>query len=100
METKELKTESKELTIEDLENKLHQVIISSEFFSIDAADRATITMEHKLLDDLSIDSVKLLELLLTVEEDLGFSLEYDDLTMDAFQNIRSLARYLHGKIPK
>lgn len=47
------------------------------------------------LEDLGIDSLKLLELIVELEESLNFTFEQEDFEMDNFLTVETLLNTLH-----
>lgn len=48
----------------------------------------------RLFDDLNMDSTTALELLMTLEDTIGVEIDAENLSMDDFQTIGTLADYL------
>lgn len=60
--------------------------------------RAEITAEVSLLEDgLGLDSIMLVELVSLVEETFGFQFEEDELDLEIFTNIQTLATFVATK---
>ena len=60
--------------------------------------RAEITPDVSLLEDgLGLDSVMLVELVSLVEEDFGFQFAEDELDLNIFTNINTLATFVASK---
>jgi acyl carrier protein len=55
---------------------------------------AAVTPHTRLLEDLGLDSTGLLELLMDLEEAVGFQVDVDELEPEAFQTVGSLAGYV------
>jgi acyl carrier protein len=49
-----------------------------------------------LFEDLGLESLKTLELLLNIEEALGIEVDPEDLEMEVFRTVGSLADYVAG----
>ncbi|HEU5023988.1 MAG TPA: phosphopantetheine-binding protein [Spirillospora sp.] len=61
-----------------------------------AYEPAAVTERTRLVEDLGLDSTGILELLMELEESLGFEVDVDELEPSAFQTLGSLARYAAG----
>ncbi|MEE1838763.1 acyl carrier protein [Streptomyces sp. NPDC088190] len=48
----------------------------------------------RLVEDLSLDSTSVIELLMTLEDAIGLELDVEDLQPEVFQTVASLADYL------
>lgn len=69
--------------------------------SLTATLRTDITMLHEatmLYEDLGLESVGTLELLLGLEDTLGIEIDPEDLEMEIFHTVGSLADYLAGHL--
>jgi acyl carrier protein len=53
-----------------------------------------VTPHSRLLEDLGLDSTGLMELLMDLEEAIGFEVDVDALEPGAFQTVGSLADYV------
>lgn len=53
-----------------------------------------LTEDVRLFDDLNMDSTTALELLMTLEDTIGVEIDAENLSMDDFQTIGTLADYL------
>lgn len=52
------------------------------------------TEETRLIEDLQMDSTTVLELLMAVEDTLGFEVDPENLQMDDFQTVGTLADHI------
>ena len=57
-------------------------------------DLPVLTEDVRLFDDLNMDSTMALELLMTLEDTIGVEIDAENLSMDDFQTIGTLADYL------
>ncbi len=57
-------------------------------------DLPALAEDVRLFDDLNMDSTTALELLMTLEEAIGVEIDAENLSMDDFQTIGTLADYL------
>ena len=53
-----------------------------------------LTEDVRLFDDLNLDSTAALELLMTLEDTIGVEIDAENLSMDDFQTVGTLADYL------
>jgi acyl carrier protein len=53
-----------------------------------------LTEDVRLFDDLNMDSTMALELLMALEDTIGVEIDAENLSMDDFQTIGTLADYL------
>ncbi|OZB61434.1 MAG: hypothetical protein B7X31_10685 [Thiomonas sp. 13-66-29] len=54
----------------------------------------------RLFDDLGLDSVGLLELLVTLESALGIEIDPDDLTAENVETLGTVADYVEARLPE
>jgi acyl carrier protein len=52
--------------------------------------------DTRLVEDLQMDSTSVLELLMALEDNLGFEVDPESLKMDDFKTIGTLANYLEA----
>ncbi|PKU22085.1 acyl carrier protein [Telmatospirillum siberiense] len=52
-----------------------------------------------LFDDINLDSTSILEVLLGLEDEFRIEIDPDDLDMDSFRTIGSLADYVEARRP-
>jgi acyl carrier protein len=57
-------------------------------------DLPVLTEDVRLFDDLNMDSTMALELLMTLEDTIGVEKDAENLSMDDFQTIGTLADFL------
>jgi acyl carrier protein len=53
-----------------------------------------LTEDVRLFDDLNMDSTTALELIMTLEDTIGVEIDAENLSMDDFQTVGTLADYL------
>ncbi|MFJ7418799.1 acyl carrier protein [Streptomyces uncialis] len=53
-----------------------------------------------LFEDLSLDSMSVLELLLTLEDTIGLEIDPDELDAEVFRSFGSLSDYVAGQLRK
>lgn len=52
------------------------------------------TSDTDLINDIGIDSLQIVQFMLALEDRLGISIDYEELTFDDFSSIRALASFL------
>ncbi|MFF7984809.1 MULTISPECIES: acyl carrier protein [Streptomyces] len=52
----------------------------------------------RLVEDLSLDSTSVIELLMALEDTMGLELDVEDLQPEVFQTVGSLADYLAAEV--
>ena len=78
---------------------IEEVVISLLAKTIDDENsKDTWTAETDIINDIGIDSIQLVRFMLSVEDELGISLDFDDLDFDDFSSIGALADYLMKNI--
>jgi acyl carrier protein len=50
--------------------------------------------DARLVEDLSMDSTSVIELLMALEDSIGLQLDVEDLTPEVFLSVQSLADYM------
>ncbi len=60
------------------------------------ADRESMTMETRIADDLGADSLDLVDLLMSVEDEFG--IEIPDEDVEEIQTIGDIVNYINSKI--
>lgn len=88
---------SDENSVEAIEEKLMNIIRNTEFFSMRPTCQQ-LTSSTSIIKDLALDSIQLLEYLVTVENTLELNLDYQDLSIEVFQDFHTLATYFANKI--
>ena len=56
------------------------------------------TIETNIIDDIGIDSLQIVKFMMAVEDELGISINYEDLTFDDFSSIGALKMYLEKQM--
>lgn len=59
-----------------------------------------LTAGSRLFEDLSLDSMSVLELLLTLEDTIGLEIDPDELDAEVFRSFGSLSDYVMGQLRK
>lgn len=54
--------------------------------------------ETDIINEIGLDSVQIVRFMLSLEDELGVSLDYEDMTFDVFGSINSLAKYITGQM--
>ena len=80
-----------------LYDKLKNIVISCSKREINRND---IDESTNLIDDLSYDSVKIIELILKIEVDFDIEFDDDDLEIDVLSNFGRLAEIIQFKLTK
>ena len=79
--------------------RIEEVVISLLAKTIDDENsKDTWTAETDIINDIGIDSIQLVRFMLSIEDELGISLDFDDLDFDDFSSIGALADYLMKNI--
>ncbi len=80
------------MTMEEIFKTMQDLI--AEQFAIDADE---ISMESSFVDDLSADSVDLVELVMAMEEEFDIG-EIDEEDLTSLKTVGDCVRYLNGKL--
>ena len=80
------------MTMEEIFKTMQDLI--AEQFAIDADE---ISMESSFVDDLGADSVDLVELVMTMEEEFDIG-EIDEEDLASLKTVGDCVRYLNGKL--
>ena len=80
------------MTMEEIFKTMQDLI--AEQFAIDADE---ISMESSFVDDLGADSVDLVELVMTMEEEFDIG-EIDEEDLTSLKTVGDCVRYLNGKL--
>jgi len=59
---------------------------------------ADIGTDAKLIGELGLDSIQIVELLGGLEDEFGISLEDEELSMELFESVRSLAAFIRRRV--
>ncbi|MCW6007301.1 acyl carrier protein [Micromonospora sp. CPCC 205371] len=62
--------------------------------SVLGADASAVTEDAKLFDELGLDSTGVLDLMLQLEDALGIEFDTDNLQLEHFGSVRTLADYV------
>ena len=54
--------------------------------------------ETDIINEIGLDSVQIVRFMLSLEDELGVSLDYEDMTFDVFGSINSLAKYITSQM--
>ncbi len=76
--------------------RIKNVLKSNQFLALKEMVDA-ITDETSLISDLSLDSIQILELLVGLEKEFGFSCESDELDLEMFDRFANLVDFVSGK---
>ena len=58
---------------------------------------ADIPETARLIDDLGLDSVRIVELIVGLEDEFGIVIADEDLSLELFENVTSLATFIRAK---
>lgn len=84
------------MTDEQLKSEIKELLVEVCFLDISPDE---ITDDGNLMDDpYNIESFNLLEISVHLEEKYGISFAEEDLSLDLFQSINSIAAYVKGKL--
>jgi len=89
--------ETLKMSVEEIENELIGIMKNTDFFSL-TLDKSSIGRETSIIRDLALDSIQLLEYLVSIENTLELNLDYQDLSIEVFENFGTLAAYFHKKM--
>lgn len=78
-------------------NKLLEILCDSRFL-LDEDIVDTINEDTSFLNDLVFDSIQILELLVSVEEEFNITCETEDLNVELFNTVGSLVDFIEGKL--
>lgn len=67
-------------------------ILSSQY----GFDKSEITMDTNILDDLHIDSIDMVDLIMTIEDEYGIAVEDED--MENIATIRDIVSYIENAV--
>ena len=59
---------------------------------------ADIPENAKLIEDLGLDSVRIIELIVGIEDEFGIVIADEDLSLELFENVTSLARFVRARV--
>ena len=54
--------------------------------------------ETDIINEIGLDSVQIVRFMLSLEDELGVSLDYEDMTFDVFGSINFLAKYITSQM--
>lgn len=79
---------------EKLQGRIAEIIVERLFLDVEAAD---LPAGESLTDAHGIDSVRLFDVVVGLEEDFGISFADEELTLDNFDTVSSIAARVQGK---
>jgi acyl carrier protein len=80
---------------ESIESRIKAMIVDRLFMKIAPGD---IQDDKSLIDVYGVDSVSLLELVVGLEEEFDITVDDDDFSVDHFQTVTALAKFVRGKL--
>lgn len=78
-------------------NKLKEILGGNQFL-ISQEQIEKINEDTSLIYDLVMDSIQILDLLVTVEEEFGLTYEAKDLSIELFNKVSNLINFIESKI--
>lgn len=82
---------------EEIIERINLVLKKNKFMSFMVSD-IVINENTSLLDDLSLDSIQILELITCLENEFKICFEAHELSIDAFDSVEKLVNLIEGKI--
>jgi len=87
------------LTFEELRQQLTDVLFDGGAVTIkNNFEKSNFKPEMSLIRDLAMDSIQILTYLLSIEEKYALTLDYEDLTIEVFDNFNMFTQYFLNKI--
>lgn len=77
------------------EDSLKELIVDKLFLSVDPAD---IGDEDVLVEKFEVDSVRMLDIVMGLEEVFEISFEDDDFSMERFESVKAIAAVVREKL--
>ncbi|MCE5219520.1 phosphopantetheine-binding protein [bacterium] len=79
---------------DDLKLQLKKMIVERLFLNVAPED---IEDEENLMDEYSIDSVNLFEIIVGLEDEFEITLEEDDFNVETFSTVSNIAEFVEKK---
>jgi acyl carrier protein len=79
---------------ERIEDQIKKMIVERLFLDVEPSD---IVDDDLIMEKYDIDSVRLFEMVIGVEELFGIVIDEDDFDIELFKNVKSVADYVKGK---
>jgi acyl carrier protein len=90
-----------DMSMDAIKAKVFQIVrdsVSSNFSAPAESGVDSSNLEHvNLIENLGMDSVQILSLLMTLEEEFGISLDEADVDLDKMMNVQSLVDFVVRK---
>ena len=80
---------------ENLEDRIRALVVDRLFLDVDAS---SIEEDEGLMDRFGIDSVRLFEIVIGLEEIFDISLEDDEFSIERFETVKAIADLVRDKI--
>lgn len=77
-----------------IEDQVKQMIVERLFLDVDPADIAD---DDVLMDTLEVDSIKLLEIVIGIQEAYEFEIEDDEFSPERFETVAAIAAFVREK---
>ena len=81
---------------EGLEGRIRELIVDRLFLDVDAS---AIEEDENLMDRFGIDSVRLFEIVVGLEEVFGVTFADDEFAPEKFSSVRAISDVVRGKKP-
>jgi acyl carrier protein len=81
-------------TVADVERNEIATSVAKSLAEVLERDLPGLTEDVRLFEDLNMDSTSVLELLMTLEDNVGVEIDAEDLDMDNFKTVGTLTDYL------
>jgi len=78
-----------------IEDQLKEMIVERLFLPVDPQEIAD---EDMIMEKFEIDSVRLFEIVIGLEEIFDISLEDDEFSIERFESVKAIADLVRGKI--
>ena len=80
-----------------IEDALKEMIVERLFLAVEPA---AIADDDPLMEKFEIDSVRLFEIVIGLEEIFDISLEDDEFSIERFESVKAIAELVRDKLPK
>ena len=80
---------------QSIEDRIKVVLSREAMVELKPAD---IPENAKLIDTLGLDSVRIVELIVGIEDEFGIAIADEDLSLELFENVTSLAAFIRTRI--
>lgn len=84
---------------ETIKRNVLNILCSKDKMSLQI-DPSLINDQVSLIKDISLDSIQLLELIVSIEDQFNISIYSEDINLEIFDNFSSLINFVENKIAK